>query len=479
MNEAKIGSVKFSLRDILFILLFRIHITIGIPVVVVSVMLVYAISAKPVYVASANILLKPFFDSTRSLAGGYLNVFPVTQLDINTEIEILNSRELASEVVQAIRKKKFAQAVKKNHIRLRKQRIPIKISPMSLKLNLPDKDINYITGGLVISSVTTSSAIRIQKVGSDPEEIADIVNMYVDCYIKRHIEIHKSRMEMGFYEQGLQEKKDALAKKQQELSEIIKKNDIINIENQNEYNLATLKTLNESLSEIKGQIEQKKKIISEAKKNNFNAITQEFRENQLLSHMESMYISLLQEKEKISSMYFEDSAEYSNSIRVINNIKEEIDKERKKILNGLIVELNSIAAKRKVIESDIYNLNRQSMELSLIAEEFDSKIKEIEQIKRVYNLYSDKLEEERIQKQRNEQGVSNISVISYAHKPSIPIAPKKKFILIVAIIAGSAAGIGTAFATYYLDRTVKEPKDIMMLIDAPVISSLGNIRSKK
>ena len=90
-----------------------------------------------------------------------------------------------------------------------------------------------------------------------------------------------------------------------------------------------------------------------------------------------------------------------------------------------------------------------------------------------------RLEDARINEQRDLSGVSNVSIVSRAYEPSGPIFPKKKFMLMVTIIVGAITGVSAGFAAYYLDHTVKTPSDLLELTQVPVISSLGEVKQRK
>ncbi len=458
-SDSKLGYLRFSLRDFLFIILYKIHIIIFVFVFIVTSTTIYALSATPLYMVSAHILLKPFFDSTQSLTpSGFLNVFPITQIDMNTAVEILYSRELALDV---IRKLEFTHSGGEDNILVR--------LGISSKSTPEDASVKYITENLYVYTVTTSSAIRIEKKGENPEEITEIVNAYLECYIDRHIDIYKSINEISFYEDGVKEKRNEIEQLQEELSVIIKKYNIVNIEWQKHNNLGMLRALEENLSYILSDIAEKTSIIKDMKNNNLDVTTKEFRDA-VFATLTSQYVSFLLEREKISFLYLEDSIEIKEINNQIKNISSKINEEKRKVVDGLSIELRSLQEKKKIFEKKIHEVKNELTHLSSIEMNYQNLINKIEQATKIYHIYFDKLEEERIKEQRNMSGISNISIISRAYVPSIPIFPKKTFMVAVAIIAGSIAAIGLGFVSYYIDNTAKEPKELIILCKAPVIS---------
>ncbi|MCI5122030.1 MAG: hypothetical protein D3908_12725, partial [Candidatus Electrothrix sp. AUS4] len=190
MNRFKPGTVKISIRDIFFIIFFKIHIVIGVFSLIVLTTNAYFFSIKPLYKASAYLLLKPTVDSRQLFfGGGSFDVYPVTELDVNTELEILESRELVIDVVKKLRAEAPPPEQKKQQ-----EQADIFYRTMSM-----EQAIKYIKSNLEISSISASSAIKIKKTSESPELAAKIVNTYIGCYIEKHIEVHKPSSGVDFY----------------------------------------------------------------------------------------------------------------------------------------------------------------------------------------------------------------------------------------------------------------------------------------
>ena len=64
---------------------------------------------------------------------------------------------------------------------------------------------------------------------------------------------------------------------------------------------------------------------------------------------------------------------------------------------------------------------------------------------------------------------SNIRIVDPAETPKKPAKPKKVMNLLLALILGSALGVGAAFLADYLDNTVKSEQDILRIAKLPVL----------
>ncbi|NQT32761.1 MAG: polysaccharide biosynthesis tyrosine autokinase [Candidatus Omnitrophica bacterium] len=73
---------------------------------------------------------------------------------------------------------------------------------------------------------------------------------------------------------------------------------------------------------------------------------------------------------------------------------------------------------------------------------------------------------------------NNITIQDSAEVPIIPIKPKKRLNILLAVIVGIFGGIGLAFFFDYLDNTVKSSEDIERLVGWPFLGSIPKMRKR-
>lgn len=451
MDNNDLGNFKFSLKDLFFVVFYKLHVFFVVYFLIIVLTALYAFNIDPIYRTSAYILLKPLIDSRKLPIAGqhFFDVEPLTEIDINTELEIITSQEVVLDVVE------------------------------KLNIEMPkDEAVKYISKNVKASSVTASFAIRISKEGGNPEDITRIVNAYIDAYISRHIDVHRSRNEIHFYARKTKEKEIELYSKQKKLLSLVKRYNIIDIDIQKEKYIESILSLKEKYIKIELDLSRKKNIIDSIKKNNFDIDVEEFRGSESIKNIFlTVYPSLLQEKEKVFSLYTDSSVEYKDIFDKIDRFNKELKKEKEKILDGIYLDVTSLEFQSKILIKEMKNIENKLKELSYIENEYKNIVSSIDQIKSTYTLYLNKLEDEKIQEQMDISGASNLSIISRAHVPARPIFPRKIFMLISAVIVGFCASISATFIVYYLDHTVKREEDILLLTKIPVIASLEKIKN--
>jgi capsular polysaccharide biosynthesis protein len=67
---------------------------------------------------------------------------------------------------------------------------------------------------------------------------------------------------------------------------------------------------------------------------------------------------------------------------------------------------------------------------------------------------------------------TDVQVIDVAAIPVKPISPKKTFNVIIAAALGLFIGLGLAFMSEYMNRTMKSVEDVRAYLDLPVLGSI-------
>ncbi|MCI5133275.1 MAG: hypothetical protein D3904_17625, partial [Candidatus Electrothrix sp. EH2] len=196
-------SMKVSPRDILFIFFSKLHVMIGVFLVVVVLIAVKTLRTTPVYQVSAAVLIRPIVDSRLSTQTNRFSVYPVSQEDVNTEIKLMSSKAIMREVAQRMgylaenkKNNNTPEGKKKNQERSKTKNLLLKWG-IEFEASREDKIINNIRSGLDITAVGMSNIIQLTKQGDDPKKITNMLKLFLECYIDRHIDAHRPPGSVG------------------------------------------------------------------------------------------------------------------------------------------------------------------------------------------------------------------------------------------------------------------------------------------
>ncbi|MFZ5569586.1 MAG: GumC family protein [Thermodesulfobacteriota bacterium] len=469
--------LRVSLRDVLFIVFSKLRVLVGTFAVIVALVVGHSFLATPQYQVKGSVLLKPLLDSRQQLHTlERFEVLPVSQQDINSEIQIMTSDTLLRLVVEQLNLQAEYQpsAFHKAMIRL----------GIAGQVHPTEAAVLYLREKLEIEPVTMSNIIEVRLKGKDPARITEIVNTFLDRYIDRHIEVHRTGGGVDFYSRQTETARMKLLEAENKLKEFQKSGAIIQIEAQRTQNVRYLRTLQENESETAAKIAATEVKIRNMEKaiqqtGELQAVTEEARMYEVMVDLEKALTPILVEKERIAILYPETSVEYQDAQRQVDKVVHRIRNEQKKLLDGMQLELTALLNQKQLLETEIQQIAADSVTLSLKEVELNQLLREVDQNKKNYLLYTDKTEEARIEAQRDLSRVANISVNNFAVAPSTPVYPRKLLMAGLSILAGLLAGIGCAFAAYYLDHTVKRPEDILRWFNIPVFAAIEDIPQEK
>jgi uncharacterized protein involved in exopolysaccharide biosynthesis len=88
-----------------------------------------------------------------------------------------------------------------------------------------------------------------------------------------------------------------------------------------------------------------------------------------------------------------------------------------------------------------------------------------------YLLYQNKKEEARISDALDEKHIVNVAVAEAATTPALPSSRSPFEMLFAALIVASFAGVGVAFGKEHLNASLRNPDDVRLLLEIPVLAS--------
>jgi uncharacterized protein involved in exopolysaccharide biosynthesis len=488
MMETREQVRRISLRDVLFILFLKWHVLLGIFIVTIVLTMLFAYSTEPKYKSTARVIVKPLLESNLKLMAPmpqtFVQVTPVRQEDINTVVGILQSRLLLERLVDKLglaeqRQPTTVMAKMSTAFEALIQRTSTALE-LTYEETPRDRAVRLLQKDLEVRPQTLSNSIEVTLKGEDPQQTAKILNTFLEDYIDYHIDIYKAKGAREFYAAQAGLFADKLRQAEDELEAFKRHWAIIEIEGQNQANIALLGTLRENLTLSKARIDEIGTRVSTQKKNiektgEIGALTSEFRNDAILEELVRTLGPLLAEKERIAQFYRQENPNYTVAMQQVEQFKKSYDKQIRELLNGSKLDLDALSRQAAVIGEHIVQLEKESLLLSEKQVEFNRLVREVRQNEQNYLLYTTKTEEARIEEQQDANRVSNIKVASWAEPPMIPFFPKKPLLLMLSMLVGLIVGTAGAFAAYYVDHSVKSAEDLARHTGLPVFAVVGYV----
>jgi len=391
--------------------------------------------AAEIYRSEAKLLVRIGRESIRldptATTGQIIsNISQSRKDEINSELEILRSRELLHKLVEIIGlgtllnrpdeelpgKGMIRQVVRETRRKIRT--VVAESRNLLERLDLVDsidegaKAVLLLMSNLDVEASRDSSIITVSYEAQSRELARDVVAKLIDLYMEKHIAVHQTSGSHEFF---------------------VKQSDHL---------LSKLTKLEDELQNLKDQIgissleEQRKVVLSR-----IGALEQE---------IENTEAGLAASRAKIETLRKTLQptlpAEQANA----SSLQAKAETQKRQLaaaLEGL-----------KVLNESEIRIKRLEREIAI--EETN------------YKKYSDGLEQARIDHALEAGNISNISVVQPATVPIRPIRPRKKLNLALGVLLSVLGAVGLAFACEYLDHSIKTPEEAEMRLQLPTLASI-------
>jgi uncharacterized protein involved in exopolysaccharide biosynthesis len=201
--------------------------------IVTGIVAVGAASAPPVYRAEASLMVRIGREYIYRPEVGRAEAARMPSLSemVNSEVEILNSRDLAAQVVEELGVET-----------LYPQLLELETEPMLAT----ERAVLLFRGGMSVRGVLESSIIKLAFEHPDPQIAADALNLLVERFKDKHIEVFGEERS-SFLDEQLERSGQELAKAEEALSAFKRENGVYDLGQQRSLLLGQLVRLDEVL----------------------------------------------------------------------------------------------------------------------------------------------------------------------------------------------------------------------------------------
>lgn len=490
MMSSNLGTTKQSwldsedlLRSIGYALWARKWVLIGATLLTFALTAMVTLAMKPVYTSSASILVKKErFDAPVTPEQMFPSGHPDTRLteeEINSEVEILNSASLHEEVIQRLQLERAYESGSSGSVlaALRKDAPDNKMS--ALALALADFEEN-----LYVEAIKKTNMIRVTYKANEREQAAQVVNTLCQVYQDRHVKLRENAGATSFFSQQATAMRNKLQEKEAQLKRVSPLPNSQLLNQQTETQMRQLNEFEVALTTTHTAIAE-----SEARVN--------LLERQLADEPERLQSELRiahrSAPDAIRSQLFalelkrtELLSKYKPNHRLIRDLDKDLEKARRMVeqvekapaesttsstLNPLRQRLlDTLTTERSTLAS----LREKERALTGVVEQAAAKVRDLgsrgyeqrrldrerELADQAYQLYAKKGEESRVSTALDQQGIINVKVAEPARVPYKATSPKVLLNLLMGLIGGLILGLALTFTLEYFRPTIRPAKPI-------------------
>jgi len=417
----------------------------------------YALSLSPVYYSQTTMIIENQQPNVVSFQDVY-QVDTHNRSYLGTQLQILQSRSLATRVVERMGltthpmfdlrqnsdSKKFSlDAVKSLFDFSKQEEGPLEQSSEEVEEFIKKRTIDGLMKSLIISPIRNTQLVKIFVSAGDAQLAADIANEFADTYIESHLEakLEVTQKATSWLSGRLDDLRLNLRDSEQKLHE----------------------TLYRQLSSGSSSIDR---LLA------LPAIS----DNLLV---QGLITSRAESKRRVADLSKRYGAKHPLMLSASSDLKEveaELQSQVKNVAGG--IESTFLAAKdaERSLRNQIANVKSRLQNVGRKEFPLRELEREVESNRQLYEVFLNR------GKEADEVGsleTVNARVIDAAIPAEYPTEPKKKNIVLMAVVLSGMFAAGVILLLDFLDNTIKTPDDVEERLRVPLLGHLPLDKSNK
>lgn len=405
----------------------------------------------------------------------------VSENQINSEIELLTSKDLLTQVV-----KDTGLANSEQGWLNRGGSPDVKI----------ERAVNRLAKDLVITPVRKANVITITYSSNSPQLSAAVLKKVGELYLEKHLKLNHPTGASDFFTQRADEYETQLRQSEQQMTDFQQSNNLVILSQQKELTLqktAEAKSklmeseaaLNEATNRIR-RVEQQlasipKRIVTQKRQlpNQYSAerlntmiVELENRRTQLLTKFrpEDRLVREVDEQIRMTRDALE-KAEQKTSVEEntdLNPLRQTLETE----LSRARLDQSGARARRDTLSGQLAQYEGALKKLEGDTVKHNDLQRQVKESEDNYQLYAKKREEARIADELDRQKITNVSIAEAATVAQIPSSPNRSMNLALGVLLAGFLSLSSVFSAEMLSDAVHTPRQLEAFTGAKVLATV-------
>jgi polysaccharide biosynthesis transport protein len=472
----QLPSHESAVGEYIRVLVKRKWIVLGCLLTIFSVVAIASLRMPKIYEASGTIAInKPDTSlNFQNSATFSLDYFDPTELE--TEVKILQSDELALEVVRELnldrRPEYGAQVAPSASLDMAPD--PLQVDPAKASAM-----IGGFKGNLRVALGQNSRIIEVHYRSTDPQTAANVVNTLMETYVEdnRKARFESTMQASDWLQKQLVDLQMKVETSQEKLVRYQREHEILGMDEKQNITTAKLDELNKELTLAESERMDKEALNHLVESGDPDAIASSAGDLDVTAQAPAGLLESLRSKQgelklQVADLSTQFGPAYPKLAELNNQLKEidaQIVAEMKKIQAKVRGQYMTALRRENMLHDALERQKQEANKLNESAIEYNLLKRDAETYRALYEGILEKLKE---------AGVSaglksnNFRIVDSARPPSFPIEPNIPRNLGFALILGLASGVGLAFLLDGLDNTIRTTEQAQNISG---LASLGMI----
>jgi len=520
---------KGTLRDLLYVLFGHKWKMLGFMVLLFSAAAVMTFLRPNTYRSEAQLLLRlgresVVLDPTASI-GEITHINRSYDWEINSELQILKSRDIAERVVDELGVEAFQQrheaaapdanslmAAKSvsqtlqtakqvlNAIEAGPARLTQRVG-LAQPVSEREKAVRRLQENLEIKAVQNANVINLAYEEQNPVFAGDVLTRFIQAYLGKHLAVYCIADSQRFFEQQVSDLRTKLDQAEADLENMRNTTGISSLPEQRAAMVTLIGGLDRSIGEAEAEL-----TAANARVASINGLLPGIPETVVVEEISGLSdygADLMRNKLYELRLAEKDlEAKYTSDSRLLDMIRKQVkegtdllDNERSKpsrteikkgvntayqqMQTALLTEqtnVSSLSSKLATMRTQATQARAALQAMNQVETRTGQLQREITLLTESYNRYAGKLEEARIDQALKSERISNVSVLQAPTVATAPVGPQKTLRLALGLLLAIVGGVGFAFLCEYMDHSIKTPEDVQEKLQLPTLASIPRAR---
>jgi uncharacterized protein involved in exopolysaccharide biosynthesis len=483
LNESRHFSL--TLRDVTAVL-FRQKRILLISFVIIVLLVVLSGALTRSYMAEMKILVRR--ERVDPVVTSQPNAPPqvvqeeITESELNSEVELLNSQDLLRKVVIA------------NSLQSKQTSWGSWFAESSEEVGIA-RAVRQLARTLKAEPLRKSNIISVSFESSDPDLAAHVLNSLAGLYLEKHLQVHRPTGEFTFFDRETEQLRRGLDRAENRLTDFTRQQGVVSAQLERDLTLQKASELEASLTQTQAAIAETEHRILTLERQaasipprtttqlrtsdnpqllqqmKSTLLTLELKRTELLSKFEPTYRPVQELEKQISETRAAIAGEKNAPVRDETTDQNPPYEWVKSELAKAHTDLSGLKARAAAIQTALVKYRgsaRTLQEAAIVQEDLQRTAKTQEEN---YLLYQQKGEEARINDALDRGGILNVAI---AEPPTVPALPDRSFLYycLLGILLATTVSIGLAFTVDFLDPSFRTPDEVLSFLDSPVLASI-------
>jgi uncharacterized protein involved in exopolysaccharide biosynthesis len=409
-------------------------------------------------------------------------VYPVSRQTINSEMQIIKSREVMDRVVKEL-----------------------DLGPKDAAAQKPDmpagdQAVFALQSAILVTPIPDSSMIEITYMSGNPEKAVKVVNKIAEVYRERHAAINRPDGAYGFFETQANVYSQKLKEAQTEMKGFETREGIIDADKELAQTIDRVAQLERDLRSTEtetGEVRTRIAFLRAEIKRQPEKVTteQDTVLNRSALDLRQRLINLELEKKALLQLYTEKDRRVTAKQEEIEAVRATLAKEDTHTLGRESTVLNPIRrsleqehltaqGRAESLSAKQQTLNRQLAAARAHMSLLNQKSSEFQRLKQAVQInqqnqtvYQKKSEEARISEAMDRENLLNVAIAERAALPLRPMSSGVPVALMLAAFTGIAVGVGGAFGIEFFNSSFKTEREVEEQLGLPVLATIEHFQA--